>query len=250
MSFKNANKRRLSIEMDDGEEPQKKRQKMNEPDDKMKELMEKYRLKAQENLALKHNLLNKVIGIGDDFNFPNIEEFVKEYKVFVNQTHNNLLNALLDILEEIIENDESESEDEDVDIEMDNNDKPDIQSIKLHKIAYHMLYNIISKCYQAMSERKDTFYKIIRQLLHLKNKQKVNDKISMFIDSYLQFKWNTFVQNKYYTIKVNQNQTSKKKKKKKDKQKFCKNPYISKKFETHQDIQYLAMMRNKKSKKK
>ena len=203
-------------ELDDIEEPSAKRQRTDNSSPKMQQLLDKYKKKQQENLKLKESLLTKVMGIGDNSNFPNVEEFVKEYKVFINQTHNNLLNALLDILEEFMENDD----DEDDDVDMTSNKKedndeeiPDIDSMKIQKIVYEMLFNIIYECYKAMVSRKDKFYGVIRELLHLKAKKSVNQKISMFIDTYLQIKWSTFVENKYYTMKLSENLNSKKKRK-------------------------------------
>eukprot|EP01084_Bolivina_argentea_P259280 437451_1 len=215
-------KRTLSDSDDSKTPPRKKQKKSSDSQDtasdnlQMKELLKKYNAKKQENMTLKENLLSKIIGVSDDSTFPNIEEFVKLYKIFINQTHNNLLNDMIDILEEIMEEDEDLNEeeednddDDDVDIEQENN-IPDIESIIYQKICYEILYNIIIKCYERIQKRKNIFYEIISKLLHATNNNEFKQKMSMFIDIYLQNKWDTFIQNKYYKYENKNNDDDKK----------------------------------------
>eukprot|EP01084_Bolivina_argentea_P079792 144653_1 len=128
--------------------------------------------------------------------FENINDFKNKYDVFINETHKTLLHALMRILQEVLGNEEDD-DDADDDIKCEAEDT-DILSMKVQKIAYEMLHDIMLASHNAMQKRKETFYEAIHQLLHT-----LNGNSLTFIDSYLQRNWDSFVVNRYYQPPLN-----------------------------------------------
>ena len=188
---------------DEPTESPRKRQKSNEVplveplSDEEEDLKRKYRQKQEENMALKRNLLDQMVGVSDESHFVNIEEFVTEYKVFTNQTHHNLLSALMDAVDDLLDDGTEDDDDEDV---------PDFQGIRSQCIAHQILHRVMMLCAEAMTARKQTFYGVVRELLHLDDTDDSKERVSRFVDVHLQSEWDTFIETAYYKPKMGRTQ--------------------------------------------